>query len=204
MECLICAIIVCGAIMLLKKIISCRNEEAEDNNHFNGMSNMEMKPLKEEYPSTSSIVYDALCSIGCQPELKDERTIVVSYQGETFQLDFGVPPSRYVRVWDPCWARIEINDPQVDLIKEAVNISNYNFGPTVLITQPDEENMIMLYSRYDIMIHPTCPENDLYIHAVLESFFMAKEEIRNNIQNLNVHQNEQQRNRRPVGFVDPQ
>lgn len=203
MEYVICAVVVCGAILLLKKIASYGNKDTEVEDNFSNTSSSEIQTSGNENPTTN-IVFGALQSLGCQPEFKDEHTILVSYQGETFQFDFGESPSRYARIWDPGWAGIKTDDPQINLVKEAVNVTNYNFGPTILMTEPDEDNVITFHSRYDIMVHPACPDNDQYLKSVLDSFFYAKEAVRNNFQNLNVKQAEQHKNRRPVGFAAPQ
>ena len=204
MEYLVCLITVCVVIFLVKKISSSRKEYTEEKNNFSDTSSFAVKTSENEYPATTNIVLSALQALGCQPELKEDNTLVVSYQGETFQFDFGEAPSRYTRIWDPCWAGIKTDDPQINLIKEAVNVTNYNFGPTVVMTEPDENNVIMFHSRFDIMVHPACPDNDQYLKSVLDSFFYAKEAVRNNFQNLNVKQAEQLKNRRPVGFAAPQ
>lgn len=203
MEYVICAVVVCGAILLLKKIASYGNNDTDVEDNFSNTSSTGIQTSGNENPTTN-IVFGALQSLGCQPELKDEHTILVSYQGETFQFDFGESPSRYARIWDPGWAGIKTDDPQINLVKEAVNVTNYNFGPTILMTEPDEDNVITFHSRYDIMVHPACPDNDQYLKSVLDSFFYAKEAVRNNFQNLNVKQAEQHKNRRPVGFAAPQ
>lgn len=91
---------------------------------------------------------------------------------------------------------IKTDDPQLNLIKEAINATNYNFGPAILMTEPDVNNVITFHSRYHIMVHSTCPDNDQYLKSVLDSFFYAKEAVRNNFQNLNVKQAEQHKNRR--------
>ena len=204
MEYVICAVVVCGVILLLKRNASYGNNDTEVGDNFSNTSSMGIQTSKNEYPATTNIVFGALQALGCQPELKDDNTLVVSYQGETFQFDFGESPSRYTRIWDPCWAGIKTDDPQINLIKEAVNVTNYNFGPTVVMTEPDENNVITFHSRYDIMVHPACPDNDQYLKSVLDSFFYTKEAVRNNFQNLNVKQVEQHKNRRPVGFAAPQ
>lgn len=203
MEYVICAVVVCGAILLLKKIASYGNKDTDVEDNYSSTSSTEIQASGNENP-TPNIVFGALQALGCQPELKDEHTILVSYQGETFQFDFGESPSRYARIWDPGWAGIKTDDPQINLVKEAVNVTNYNFGPTILMTEPDEDNVITFHSRYDIMVHPACPDNDQYLKSVLDSFFYAKEAVRNNFQNLNVKQTEQHKNRRPVGFAAPQ
>lgn len=200
MEYVICIVFVCGVILLLKRISSYGNNDTEVEDNFNNMSSSEIQTSEDEYPATTSIVFGALQALGCQPELKDQLTILVSYQGETFQFDFGESPSRYMRIWDSYWAEIKADDPQISLIKEAVNVTNFNFGPTIVMTKPDENNVITFHSRYDIMVHPACPDNDQYLKSVLDTFFYAKESMKNNFQNLNVKQAEQHKNRRPIGF----
>lgn len=56
-------------------------------------------------------------------------------------------------------------------------------------------------SRRDIMLHPACPDNVPFVKAVLDSFFDAKEEVRNRYQQINARQMEVKKNRRPVGFA---
>ena len=107
----------------------------------------------------------------------------------------------YARVWDPMWAGIKADDPDLPNIREAVNAANFNFGPTVVMTKPDEEGVIGFHSRRDIMLHPACPDNVPFVKAVLDSFFDAKEQVRSNFQQINAQQMEMQRNRRPVGFT---
>ena len=99
------------------------------------------------------------------------------------------------------WAGIKGEDPDMPKIKEAVNATNFNFGPTVVMTAPDEDGDIGLHSRRDIMLHPACPDNVIFLKAVLDSFFDTKEHVRSNFQQINAQQMKMQRNRRPVGFT---
>lgn len=94
------------------------------------------------------------------------------------------------RVWDPLWARIKADDPDFPNAREAVNSTNFNFGPTVVMTAPNDEGIIGLHSRRDIMLHPACPDNEPFVKAVLDSFFETKEELRNNLQQIDVKQME--------------
>ena len=184
---------------------STQDEEIDEFEEGTSICSPVKKSLQNgSYPPTSQIVFGSLQSLGCQPELKDDNTLVVSYQGEIFEFDFGENQSPYVRIWDPYWTGVNSDNPNITLIKDAVNLTNYNFGPTIVMTEPDVNNVIGFHSRYDIMIHPAYLDNDQYLKSVLDSFFYAKEAVRNNLQNLNVKQTEQQKNRRPVGFTAPQ
>lgn len=159
------------------------------------------KLTSKEDVDAREIAIDCLKELGCHPELYKDGSIGVSYQGENFHMEFG---KRYARVWDPMWAGVKADDPDMPQIREAVNAANFNFGPTVVLTSPNDEGIIGFHSRRDIMLHPACPDNVPFVKAVLDSFFDAKEEVRNRYQQINTKQMEAQKNRRPVGFTTTQ
>lgn len=162
-------------------------------------NNEEMKQEKEVVkPDTLGLMLNTLNQLGCQPTANEDGTISVQYQGENFHMEFG---GMYARVWDPMWAGVKADDPDMPKIREAVNVANFNFGPTVVLTAPNDEGVIGFHSRRDIMLHPACPDNVPFVKAVLDSFFDAKEQVRNSFQQINAKQMEAQKNRRPVGFT---
>ena len=162
-------------------------------------NNEEMKQEKEVVkPDTLGLMLNTLNQLGCQPTANEDGTISVQYQGENFHMEFG---GMYARVWDPMWAGVKADDPDMPKIREAVNVDNFNFGPTVVLTAPNDEGVIGFHSRRDIMLHPACPDNVPFVKAVLDSFFDAKEQVRNSFQQINAKQMEAQKNRRPVGFT---
>ena len=61
--------------------------------------------------------------------------------------------------------------------------------------------LLAFHRRRDIMLHPACPDNVPFVKAVLDSFFDAKEQVRNSFQQINAKQMEVQKNRRPIGFT---
>ena len=150
-----------------------------------------------EQPDTARLMFNALSEIGCQPEKDNDGSINVQYQGENFHIDFG---GMYARVWDPMWAGIKANDPNLPQIREAVNAANFNFGPTIVLSSPDEDGIIGFHTRRDIMLHPLCPDNAPYVKAVLDSFFEAKEQIKGNFQEIKASQDKIIKKRRPIGF----
>ena len=150
-----------------------------------------------EQPDTARLMFNVLSEIGCQPEKDNDGSINVQYQGENFHIDFG---GMYARVWDPMWAGIKANDPDLPQIREAVNAANFNFGPTIVLTSPDENGIIGFHTRRDIMLHPLCPDNALYVKAVLDSFFEAKEQVKGNFQEIKASQDKIIKKRRPIGF----
>lgn len=158
-----------------------------------------MENQKEQnQPDTLDLMFKTLNNLGCQPTKNDDGTLTVSYQGENFHMEFG---GMYARVWDPMWAGIKADDPDMPKIREAVNATNFNFGPTIVLTAPDDEGVVGFHSRRDIMLHPACPDNEPFVKAVLDSFFDAKEQVRSNFQQINAEQMEMKKKRRPIGFA---
>lgn len=153
---------------------------------------------EQNQPDTLGLMFRTLSNLGCQPTKNEDGTLSVSYQGENFHMEFG---GMYARVWDPMWPGIKADDPDMPKIREAVNAANFNFGPTVVLTAPNDEGIIGFHSRRDIMLHPACPDNEPFVKAVLDSFFDAKEQVRSNFQQINAKQMEAQKTRRPVGFT---
>ncbi len=168
------------------------HERAEENYKI-----IEEEMKQEETPDTIGLMFNTLNALGCQPKKNDDGTLSVSYQGENFHMEFG---GMYARVWDPTWSGIKADVPELPEVREAVNAANFNFGPTVVMTSPDDEGVIGFHSRRDIMLHPACPDNVPFVKAVLDSFFDAKENVRTKFQQLKAQQIEVRQNRRPVGF----
>ena len=171
--------------------------ESAEETHKKIIDSMD-KQNEQTQPDTLGLMFKTLSNLGCQPTANEDGTISVQYQGENFHMEFG---EMYARVWDPMWAGVKANDPDMPKIREAVNAANFNFGPTVVLTAPNDEGVIGFHSRRDIMLHPACPDNEPFVKAVLDSFFDAKEQVRSNFQQINAKQMEAKKNRRPVGFT---
>lgn len=176
-----------------------RNEQEQSRVDMKEEEKKEETPNEEETkPDTIGLMYDTLCSIGCQPTKDDEDTLSVQYQGEDFFMRFG---GMFAIIWDPLWFAMKADDPELPTIKEAINATNFNFGPTVVFSSPNEEGMIGIHSRRDIMLHPTCPDNELYVKSVLDSFFEKKNDVKGYFHKIKSEQTESLKKRRPVGFA---
>lgn len=179
-------------------IVNSMYESANDSDEQIQQDTIDSMKQEQNQPDTLGLMFRTLSNLGCQPTKNEDGTLSVSYQGENFHMEFG---GMYARVWDPMWAGVKADDPDMPKIREAVNAANFNFGPTVVLTAPNDEGVIGFHSRRDIMLHPACPDNVPFVKAVLDSFFDAKEQVRNSFQQINAKQMEAQKNRRPVGFT---
>lgn len=159
----------------------------------------EKKQREEEVIATTrNIMKTSLESIGCQPATSPDGSMQVMYQGERFHIEFG---GRYARIWDPAWSSVKKDDPELYTVKEAVNWINFDFGPTVVMTNPSPEGIIVFHSQQVVMLHPECPENTEYIQQTLNSFFDTHNDLRERFHALTNAQTEARANRRPVGFA---
>ena len=100
--------------------------------------------------SAFKIMEKALKKIGCQPNVLSADRMGVVYQGESFAIECNGP---FARIWDLGWSRFNMNDPNFSSVITATNNANFHPGPTVVIARvDDEEGMVMLHSRMDIML----------------------------------------------------
>lgn len=163
------------------------------------------KQERIEQPDTLGLMMSTLNSLGCQPQKAPGDIVFVGYQGEDFTMQFH---GMYARIWDPAWAHVKVDDPALPRIREAVNEVNFGFGPTVVMNPPGEDGFIAIHSRMDIMLHPTCPDNEPYVKAVLNSFFETKNSMCDKFREIydeqtadgHMEHREKRENRRPVGF----
>lgn len=125
---------------------------------------------------TFKIMKESLEKIGCQPEVEKEGvTINFAYQGEFFQVVCYGP---WARIWDPAWSALQADDPNLPMIRDAVNKANITSHPTVIMITSDEGDNILLHSRMDIALYPSLPQKEGYVKFILDTFFRAREAVK--------------------------
>lgn len=199
-----------GIVFLLAFLANKLNkkEEEPENHHYDDVvADMYKSQYKEEVyqeqnadkPDTLGLMFDILNQLGCQPHSNEDGSLSVQYQGENFRMEFG---GMYARVWDPMWSGVKADDPELPKVREAVNAANFSFGPTVVFTEPNEDGIIGIHSRRDIMLHPACPDNVHFVKEVLGSFFDIKQQVLKSFHQINADSRWMvaQMKRRPVGF----
>ena len=182
------------AAQILQLLMKSKEEEKEERME-NEKQSVEASDPK---PDTAGLMHAALGEIGCRPTVNEDGSFFVQYQGETFHIQFG---GVYARVWDPAWAEMRADDPELPKLQAAVNMANFEFGPTVVMSRVNDNGIIHLHSRRDIMLHPACPDNVEFVRAVLDTFFDTKANVRKSFNELKERENAGPRpSRRPIGF----
>lgn len=168
-------------------------------NQQEGNTEKETGIMENRKYNTRQLMVSTLTQIGCQPTVNEDNTVAVTYQGEHFHIDFG---GLYAQIWDLGWAGVSVNDPELPKIREAVNHANFDFGPTVVMTNPDDKGTMYVHSRLGIFLHPEIPEIDNYLRSSLDMFFRTKDSVRQNFLRITFEQQKvREGRRRPVGFT---
>lgn len=154
-------------------------------------------PNQDYTGSTLQLMETILTDIGCQPKKDGENRLEVLYQGENFVVNTG---GFFAQIWDPGWAHINVKDPNYENMKEATNRANFDFGPTIVWSAPNEEGWSMIHSKRDILVLPHIPDRNEYVKSILNSFFEKKETMRSQFNSL-LNQKQEHKPKRPVGFA---
>ncbi len=132
-------------------------------------------------------MYDTLVALRCQPELDGEDGLTVEYQGETFNMRFW---GRFVSIWDLGWLYVREDEPDLPLLRQAMNVTNFRQGlPSVMLYDPNEEGQVCFCSRRDILLPADYPDSEEYVRSMLLSFFRAKEYFKDEIRSLKNNSN---------------
>lgn len=165
-------------------------EDSEDN-----ASEDEQGKFKTK--DTVKLLMKTLTKIGCQPEVLKDKSLKVYYQGEAFQMRIG---GCYVQIWDWSWTGVKANDPGFSNIQKAINMTNYNFGPHVVMSEPNDNGTVEIHSQYGIVMEKGLPNLEGYIKTTLDMFFDTKHELSKNVSILRAQQAKMNEDRRPIGF----
>lgn len=158
----------------------------------------ESKEEPDYTAKTVELIVEILKKLGCQPDVEDRQTVNVKYQGENFQF---YANGIIVNIYDLPWSHFNINAPNAQKIREAINKANFSTLPMVLMTVPDEDGDVQILSRYETILHSSCTVNEDYVHYILDSFFSAKRQVHEICLEIATQQQKPAENRRPVGFA---
>lgn len=160
----------------------------------------EQNSMTEELES-QALVVNILKEMGCDPVVKNDETKItleVMFQGSLFNMVFW---RQIIFVDNGYWSTIKVDDPDWPLVREAINVTNCQFGPTTIWTHPTEDGDIFFLSHREMVLNPAYPHLNVYVGYVLESFFTASNSIRENINRMKLDVGQDAPNQhRPVGF----
>ena len=129
-----------------------------------------------------SLMAETLKKIDCLVYQDDDTgSFLIIYKGDTFNIDLW--PS-YIGIWHLRWGSINVNDLKVPKLRRAINLSNFEFGPTVVLSEPDNDGKMYIHSRHEIVFHPVISDLPKYLEYNLNLFFDTKMNVHKKFRNL--------------------
>lgn len=148
--------------------------------------------MNEEDKQTRNLLIRTLKDMGCQHEIDDDGDIVFKYQGEEFKIDAS-NDNPLIWIYNIAWGGMDINDPNANRLKQAINRANGNTAVTSLFTINEENGFIAIHCRIVIYFAYNIPNRDKYLKSFLDSFFHAHQQVREEFANLGKIQEQKER-----------
>lgn len=143
--------------------------------------------LSNNYPykEMRNLVIETLKQVGCQPEIdkKNESHIGFMYQGEHFFIS--IENECLVTFYNTWWGSLDLNNPDVVNLKEAINLTNAGNIPKVLYTTDNEGQKIGVHSMYRVFLKKEIPALPELFKAILNDFFEVQKEVKGRFNALN-------------------
>lgn len=137
------------------------------------------------YKEMRNLVIETLKQVGCQPEIdkKNESHVGFMYQGEHFFIS--IENECLVTFYNTWWGSLDLNNPDIDNLKEAINLTNAGNIPKVLYTTDTEGQKLGVHSMYRVFLKKEIPALPELFKAILNDFFEVQKEVKGRFNALN-------------------
>lgn len=149
--------------------------------------------LDEEDKKPRNLLMNTLEEIGCQYSVDEDNAIQFKYQGETFEV-YASNEIPYIQIYDYAWTGIKMDNPDADLLKQAVNEANCHSFITTLYIMSEETNNIVLHCCTMILFTHDLSGRKKYLEAVLSAFFTAHSAVKEAFDKLHQAREEKLKN----------
>ncbi|MBR2456857.1 MAG: hypothetical protein IKB31_06820 [Bacteroidaceae bacterium] len=137
------------------------------------------------YKEMRNLVIETLKQIGCQAEIdkENESHVIFMYQGENFFIS--IENETMVTFYNTWWGSIDLNDPNIDNLKEAINLTNLGNLSKVVYSIYQEDNRLAVHTMYRAFLKKEIPALPDLFKAILANFFEAQKEVKGRFNQLN-------------------
>ena len=177
--------------IIVKPIIQLIRKWAKRNTKKEELSYKDNAMNEEDY-QTRDLLIKTLEDIGCQYETDENNCIIFKYQGEEFKIDAN-NDRPIIWIYNVAWTGIGTNDTDADFLKQAVNKANENSAITNLYTINEEKGFIAAHCQMTTYFAYNIPNYRGYFKSILDSFFYAHQQVRNEFENLAKNQKQKER-----------
>lgn len=128
--------------------------------------------IDEEEGKPRNLLIRTLQDMGCQFRTDDHDRIEFKYQGETFVAD-ARNDRAFIWIFDYCWCHMSLDDPDAELLKQAINETNKNNFAMTLYTTDQKQRLMAVHSHRAFYFSRDIAEPQDYLRSILDSFFYA-------------------------------
>ena len=132
-----------------------------------------------------NLVIETLKQIGCQPEIdkKNEVNVNFMYQGKDFFIS--IENEVLITFYDTWWGSLDLEDSNIDNLKEAINLTNQGNIPKVVYSKNEKDEKLGVHSIYCVFITKEIPALPELFKAILNDFFQVQKEVKGRFAALN-------------------
>lgn len=168
-------------------------EEKEQSNHSE-ISKIVDTVMDTTSNETRNIIINTLKEIGCQPEIDDEDRICFKYQGEEFFIDAD-NNYQFITLWDTWWLCIDLDNTNVEHLKEAINLGNINTIVSTVYTIDEDNKQMGIHCKAIIVFTPSITNKGDYLKTILNDCFRAHDLLKERFIRLNFKQEKHESSR---------
>lgn len=188
---ILCLVLVVAAYIAGRVGFAIENDRKKESD-YDKMNEAIKAAMSEEDNQTRNLLIKTLEDIGCQPEINEDNNVEFKYQGEEFKIDASNDNS-IIWIYNVAWTGIETNNANAVFLKQAINKANENSAITNLYTINEEKGFIAAHCQITIYFAYNIPNYRGYLESILDSFFYAHQQVRDEFTNFTKGQEQKER-----------
>lgn len=153
-------------------------EEDKERSEYAKTNDAIDKAIDAEDSKTRNLVISTLKEIGCQPEVDDDNDICFKYQNKDFFINAD-NQTAFIVIWSN-FGSLSLNDPDINILKDAINQTNMDGRVTLAYFINNEENTITDYLPF---VHEI-PSIQEYLRSNLDNFFWTHQYLVDKLNSL--------------------
>ena len=137
---------------------------------------------RKKIRAMENFIVELLKQMGCQPEVDKEDGIRFKYQGENFLIQ--ILTERLIRIGDYWWLELKLDNPMLEYLKEAINLTNQSSQVTVMYSINQDESLLGVHCVCQTGFYKEVPDIGVYLTYLLDSCFKAQREVKVRLSSL--------------------
>lgn len=179
---ILCLILTIGAYIVGRVGYAIEKDDKEKSD-YDKMNDSVNDAINEEDNQTRNLLIKTLEDIGSQPGTNEDDSIVFKYQGEAFRVE-ARNDSDIIWIYDIAWGQGILNDPNAELLKQAINKANEYTTVTNLYTIDQKRGAIIVHCRMALYFSRSIERHHDYLKSILDEFFLAHQHVKEELSKL--------------------